>query len=177
MDSIPSIIEELDRLNLVNQKTIAGFKKRIDQGVPFTKPQNPESHFCVLFVPYERKSRTIYIVDHIKAGIWSPPGGHIDLNEGPIMAVKREFSEELGFKLTNEKIKLFEANVTSCIPTGICRKHFDLFYVVYMDRQESFKYELREFNSAGWFNLDEAIEKITYPDFNVIMRKFKETFY
>lgn len=174
MDFISSIKEELDKLNLVYKNTASGFKERIKQGAPFTKPQNPESHFCVLFVPYDPSTRSVYIVDHIKAGIWSPPGGHIDLGENPIMAVKREFYEELGFTLTHEKIQLFGANITNCIPTGICKKHYDLFYVVYMDRSENFTYELREFNSADWFDLDEAIQKITYPDFNVIMKRLKD---
>lgn len=177
MDSISSEIVKLDSLKSVNKDTITGFRERINLGAPFTKPQDPESHFCVLFIPYAISSRKVYIVDHIKAGIWSPPGGHIDAGESPLDAVKREFNEELGFKLSDEKINLFEANVTKCIPTGICRKHYDLFYIVYMRNQEVFKFEEREFNSAGWFSLSEAIEKITYPDFNAIMVKLGEIVY
>lgn len=173
MDSIPSVLIELEKLKSVNKNTISGFTKRISQGPPFTKPQNRESHFCVLFIPFDIGTKKVYIVDHIKAGIWSPPGGHIDLGENPLTAVKREFNEELGYVITDEKIQLFEANVTDCIPSGICRKHYDLFYVVYIRGLEKFRFEEREFNSAGWYTLDEAIQKITYPDFNAIMKKLK----
>ena len=33
---------------------------------------------------------------HLKVGAWLPPGGHVEANEDPVQAVRREISEETG---------------------------------------------------------------------------------
>lgn len=38
---------------------------------------------------------------HPKLGYWLPPGGHIELTEDPIIALIREFKEEVGIDLTS----------------------------------------------------------------------------
>lgn len=40
------------------------------------------------------------LVQHKKLGRWLPPGGHIESNETPDEAVKREIREELGMDVT-----------------------------------------------------------------------------
>lgn len=171
MNDLVIQIEKLEKLEHVNKKTISAFIERINEGQPYTKPQNKTSHFCVLFIPFHKASNQVYIGNHIKAGIWCPPGGHIDIDEGPVDTIRREFREELNYTLKNEVIEIYNANKTVCIPTGICRLHFDFFYIVYMDRLIDFVFEKREFFDAGWFSLDEAIIKIKYRPFNDIMKK------
>lgn len=38
---------------------------------------------------------------HPKLGHWLPPGGHVEWNEDPIVALIREFKEEVGIDLTS----------------------------------------------------------------------------
>lgn len=173
MSSLISEINKLERLSQVDKKTLTAFKDRIDEGEPYTKPQNKTSHFCALFIPLYLEKGLVYIGDHIKAKIWSPPGGHLDLGEGPVDTVKREFKEELSYELTNEDIELFDANVTVCIPTGICRLHFDFFYLVYMRDRINFKFDTHEYKDADWFSLEDSIRLVKFPQFNAIMKKLK----
>jgi ADP-ribose pyrophosphatase YjhB (NUDIX family) len=36
------------------------------------------------------------LVDHQNAGLWLPPGGHVEIAEHPRATVARELREELG---------------------------------------------------------------------------------
>jgi 8-oxo-dGTP diphosphatase len=36
------------------------------------------------------------LVDHINAGLWLPPGGHVESGEHPVETAGREAREELG---------------------------------------------------------------------------------
>ena len=41
------------------------------------------------------KDKTL-LVEHVKSGLWLPPGGHIEKNETPDEALLREIKQELG---------------------------------------------------------------------------------
>ncbi len=36
------------------------------------------------------------LVDHVNAGLWIPPGGHVEVDEHPVDTARRETREELG---------------------------------------------------------------------------------
>jgi 8-oxo-dGTP pyrophosphatase MutT (NUDIX family) len=38
----------------------------------------------------------ILLVDHVNAGLWLPPGGHVEVDEDPGLTARREIQEELG---------------------------------------------------------------------------------
>lgn len=130
-------------------------------------------HFCAFFMPIHKPSRSMYLVHHIKANDWIPPGGHIDENESPIDTVKREFYEELGRRLNNEEIKLFDVSYKRGIndPKGLCKIHYDLWYTVSLNKKIDFEFLKKEFYDAGWFHFDEAVEKCKFPRYNKILRK------
>lgn len=46
---------------------------------------------------YLVKNRKVLLCNHIKLGMWVPIGGHIELDEQPIQALKREILEETGY--------------------------------------------------------------------------------
>jgi 8-oxo-dGTP diphosphatase len=66
------------------------------------------------------KNDSVLLHLHPKIHLWLPPGGHVELNEDPVETVKREISEETGYKVqiintSNTHIKKFK-NVISIIP-------------------------------------------------------------
>ena len=69
----------------------------IDSGAPLFRDQGPvpPRHLAVYFALVDVDRRTVLQVDHIKAGPWVFPGGHVDTEE-PARAVRREASEEPG---------------------------------------------------------------------------------
>ncbi len=154
--------EELDKLqsrSYINNKLFIKFNNRIKAGNNLTKISNPGSHFCAFMVPYDQKSKMIFIGHHIKADEWIPPGGHLELGETPKQTVVREFKEELDSVITSKSIHFFDINIT-LISNRIstCKTHFDLWHVV-MVKKQNFVYDKGEFYDASWFSIEAAIEK------------------
>jgi 8-oxo-dGTP diphosphatase len=57
-------------------------------------------HLCVYFALFDDARRSVLLVDHVKAGLWLFPGGHVDDGEDPRTTVLREEAEEL--RITGE---------------------------------------------------------------------------
>jgi 8-oxo-dGTP diphosphatase len=59
------------------------------------KPATPSQHLVSYVVPVAADGR-ILLVDHVNAGLWLPPGGHVEVDEDPALTARREIREELG---------------------------------------------------------------------------------
>ena len=123
------------------------------------KPDVPPKHLVSYFVLIDPTQKSMLLVDHIKAQLWLPSGGHVELNEDPRETVRRESLEELGQKaifLNNEQ-PLF-ATVTKTV--GLTAGHTDvsLWYVLRGSIHDFINYDRREFNDVEWFTFDEILE-------------------
>jgi len=49
-------------------------------------------------------SPKLLLISHKKLGVWLQPGGHVELNEDPLMALHHELEEETGLKPTDYDI-------------------------------------------------------------------------
>jgi len=102
------------------------------------------------------------------AGAWSIPKGLIDLGEEPLCAAQREFEEETGFTRAGEFIPLAPVKVASgktiqawavegdCDPDALKSNTFEMEWPPRSGKKQQFP----EVDRGGWFNLDEAKEKI-----------------
>jgi 8-oxo-dGTP pyrophosphatase MutT (NUDIX family) len=63
-------------------------------------PDVPDMHLVVYFVPLTPNRQHILLVAHRKAGLWLPPGGHVEPDEDPWDTVTREATEELHLTAT-----------------------------------------------------------------------------
>ena len=75
--------------------SIAPFNKKEEQDLLFTKdwldsgaeifriakPATPDPHLVSYFLLLDPKANEVLLVDHKKAGLWLPTGGHVELNE------------------------------------------------------------------------------------------------
>src|ERR1035441_2502159 len=68
----------------------------IDSGVPLVREDAPSKHLVSYFVLVDNSRKSLLLVDHIKAQLWLPTGGHVMRDESPHDAVVREMAEELG---------------------------------------------------------------------------------
>jgi 8-oxo-dGTP diphosphatase len=59
------------------------------------KPATPPRHLVSYVAVIDRVDRSSLLVDHIKAGLWLPPGGHVEPDEHPAATADREAREEL----------------------------------------------------------------------------------
>lgn len=128
------------------------------------KDANPPKHLVSYAVVVDVKEKKILLLDHKKAQLMLPSGGHIDKNELPYHCAKRELQEELNLSLEiipNNQKKPFFITVTETV--GISQKHTDvsLWYVFNgnckNDIDTNSKDFIREFGNYYWLSFDEIL--------------------
>lgn len=141
------------------------FIGKLQDGSSLTRDENPESHFCVYFVPYDPKEKRVFIGNHKKSGLWLMPGGHIDHTDKTIdAAVRREIKEELNWELPSD-VALNPFLITRTVitnPKQTCKEHLDMWYLI-STASQSFEFDTREFSSARWMSLRVAKRLVTDP--------------
>ena len=119
------------------------------------KPATPDTHLVSYFVVASPEMDKVLLVDHKKAKLWLPPGGHVEPDEDPRETVRREAKEELGIDaefIFDEPIFL---TVTKTV--GTVAKHTDvsLWYLLKGDPNLALNYDPEEFYQICWFAIDE----------------------
>ena len=84
--------------NVTGRKIVRGDKTAI---------LNEDEHIAVavIFIENDNGEFLIQKTSQEKGGEFSSTGGHVDSGETPIMSIKREVKEELGFNIDNEQIE------------------------------------------------------------------------
>jgi 8-oxo-dGTP diphosphatase len=125
-----------------------------------TRPDVPRKHLVSYFVLIDPVQKSMLLVDHIKAQLWLPTGGHVELNENPKKTVEREVIEELRIKavfLNNNDTPFF---VTVTETGGLTPGHVDvsLWYLLKGNVHEFIDFDRAEFNDIEWFSFDEILQ-------------------
>ena len=148
-----------------SDETQRRFLTHLEEGA-LTRDENPESHFCAYFLPYNPKNKKVFIVHHKKSGLWLAPGGHIDKGETLLETLNREIHEELGVPDFFKNPPLpFLCTITPIEHgTRACKTHFDIWFIMKTDGKD-FQIDPREFHDTKWLTLEEA-EKIIIDSAN-----------
>ena len=117
---------------------------------------------------------------HPKLGKWLPPGGHIEPNETPPEAARREVREETGLEIVfieQENLKIDASTCTSferpffCLLENIpaykdkpAHQHMDM---IYLARPLALKSDLMGFR---WFKYEELQDLELFPDVAEVLR-------
>ena len=144
-----------------SENTRVNFLKRLREE-NFTRDENPQTHYCAYFLPYNQKDKKVFIVHHKKSGLWLSPGGHIDKGEGLLETLNREIDEELGVKnFFQEAQSPFLLTITS-IENKVqpCKVHYDIWYLVLTDGAD-FNVDPKEFHETRWLTINEAEKIVT----------------
>ncbi|HEX8973930.1 MAG TPA: NUDIX domain-containing protein [Patescibacteria group bacterium] len=155
-------LEDLISRKFPNDEVSLEYLERIKEG-KLTKKENPESHFCTYFAPYDPVAKQIFIGRHKKADKWLVNGGHIDEGETLRECLKREISEEWGLDAGDFKIE--EPQLLTIFPIWNpgkqpCLKHFDIWHFIPVDKDVFHPNEEKlaeEFHEWGWFTFEEAM--------------------
>lgn len=129
------------------------------------KPATPPRHLVSYAVPVDAADGSVFLVDHRLAGLWLPPGGHVEPGEDPAVTARREACEELGveadFTIAGEAP--FFVTVTQAVsvagpaasgPDRIAhRQHTDvsLWYLLAGQRGMPIVLDQREFTGGRWW--------------------------
>ncbi len=152
---IISIINPLDTLEEQHIRFVLDWIDSGNEIFRIEKPATPDTHLVAYFVIACPEMDRILLVDHKKAELWLPPGGHVDPGEDPKETVRREAKEELGIDAEFLFDEPFLLTVTKTV--GNVTQHTDvsLWYLLKGDPSQVLDYDPNEFHQIRWFGIDE----------------------
>lgn len=149
-----SSIEPFDALERAHREDTLAW---IDSGVELCrvhKPATPPKHLVSYFVLVDGDH--VLLVDHKKAQLWLPTGGHVEPGEHPRLTVVRELAEELGLELKEAVGAPLMLTVSETVGTTAGHTDVSLWYVLNGDRHAPLKFDIEEFYAVQWFRFEEA---------------------
>lgn len=176
IDQIVSSIEPFDLLES-EQKAFVNHWIQSDQEIfRITKPATPEMHLVSYFAVISPSEGKILLVDHRKAQLWLPPGGHVELNEHPKDTVIREVKEELGIEadFLIPSPLFITISKTAGATIGIGHTDVSLWYILQSSSLQSFDYDKREFKQIHWFQIDEIPYEKSDPHMDRFIKKLQK---
>jgi len=137
------------------------------------KPATPDPHLVSYFLLFDEAANKVLLVDHKKADLWLPTGGHVEPDEHPKDTVIREAKEELHIEadfLIDDPIFL-----TVTKTQGTVARHTDvsLWYILRGSSLQCYEYDPDEFSEIRWFLLNELPYSRTDPHLKRFIEKLK----
>jgi 8-oxo-dGTP pyrophosphatase MutT (NUDIX family) len=129
----------------------------IATGAPLCRlytPATPPRHLVSYFALLDPRRRQLLLVDHRKAGLWLPSGGHVEPGEHPRATVEREAAEELKLAARFWLPGPLFLTVTRTVGQTAGHTDVSLWYVLQGDCQQPLWYDGDEFARIAWFPLD-----------------------
>jgi len=150
-------ITPYDQLEEEHKLNVLGW---IDSGAELfriQKPDVPPKHLVSYFILFDQSTKKLLLVDHIKAGLWLPAGGHVEKDENPTGTVKREIQEELSIAAEFIVETPIFVTVTKTINTSSPHTDVSLWYLLKGDSTKKLDYDTREFNGYKWVSSEEIL--------------------
>jgi 8-oxo-dGTP pyrophosphatase MutT (NUDIX family) len=178
---IREVVEHIVPFDSREQADVVDVLDWVDDGSELFRLQSPDvphKHLVSYLAVVDNARHSMLLMDHVKAGLWVPPGGHVWPGEDPFDAAGRELVEELGMKAaqvsTVANLPLF-VTVTQTRGPGT---HTDvsLWYVVAGDEHMWLDVDQREFNGHKWVKFEDVLEMdtdTTDPELHRFVRKLQ----
>jgi 8-oxo-dGTP pyrophosphatase MutT (NUDIX family) len=160
VDGLAAGVEPFDDRELEDRASTLRWIRSGEPLFRIEKPATPDRHLCVYFALFDQSRRTVLMVDHVKAGLWLLPGGHVDDGEDPRDTVLREAGEELGIDARFHPRFGCDPLFLSVTRTRGAHSHTDVtfWFVLEGDQRMRVEVDPREASAARWFALDEPTE-------------------
>jgi 8-oxo-dGTP pyrophosphatase MutT (NUDIX family) len=156
-DHIAAVVRTIQPYDTLEADHIRGALEWIDSGAPLCrthKPAVPPQHLVSYAVLVDPHSRQLLLVDHRKAGLWLPSGGHVEPGEHPQTTVERESWEELRIEARFLFPEPLFLTVTQTVGQTAGHTDVSLWYVLTSDCRQPLRYDAEEFARIAWFSLD-----------------------
>jgi 8-oxo-dGTP pyrophosphatase MutT (NUDIX family) len=160
--SLRDIVERIEPFDGREAADIADVLAWIDSGAEVYRRERPDvlaKHLVSYVVVVDQVRASVLLLHHVKADLWVPAGGHVEVGEDPHEAAERELVEELGPRAglvaTVASLPLF-VTVTKTRGLG---SHTDvsLWYVVAGDERMWIDPDPREFRAQRWQRYDSVL--------------------
>jgi 8-oxo-dGTP diphosphatase len=137
------------------------------------KPATPPKHLVSYAVLLDPRDATVFLGNHVLAGLCLPPGGHVEPGEDPADTVRREAREELGIEADFSAAGSRPVFVTVTRTAGTDGRHTDvsLWYVISGRPGMWIDLDRREFTGGRWWTAAD-IESADPARFDPHIRRF-----
>jgi 8-oxo-dGTP pyrophosphatase MutT (NUDIX family) len=117
-----------------------------------TRPATPPKHLVSYVLPTDPHDGGVLLVAHRNAGLWLPPGGHVEPGEHPADTAARELTEELG--LPGDRVSRTPVFLTVTRTVGADAGHTDvsLWFVATASRDDRLEPDAGEFLEVRWWS-------------------------
>jgi len=153
-------VDPLDDHEAVDKTGVLGWIRSGAQLFRVARPATPDKHLCVYAALFDEVRRSVLLVDHVKAGLWLFPGGHVDEGEDPRRTVLREAAEEL--RIDGEFHPWFGDDPLFLTVTRTRGEHshtdVSFWFVLTADQDLRIEADPREARGVRWFALDDPSE-------------------
>lgn len=152
-----SQIQPEDEIETAHRDDAIAWLKSTDDVFRRVEPKTPPKHLVSYVVVVDPTDLNVFLFDHVIAGLWLPPGGHVEPDEHPSETARRELAEELGiaadFSVFGDA-PLF-LTVTETVSTDHPHVDVSFWYVATTGQQASMTVDHREFNDSRWWTTNE----------------------
>ncbi len=165
-ETIATIVANIAPLDDLERDQIAQTLVWIASGAPLCrieKPATPPKHLVSYFVLVDATHKKLLLVDHRKADLWLPSGGHVEPDEHPESTVVRELWEELHMAASWLLPEPLLLTVTETVGSTAGHVDVSLWYVLEGDSTESLDFDAEEFRAVAWFPFDDLPTSRTDP--------------
>jgi 8-oxo-dGTP pyrophosphatase MutT (NUDIX family) len=150
-------VRPLDARETADQADILAW---VASGRPLFRTQPPDvppKHLVSYFVPVDEAGTSVLLGGHRKAGLWLPPGGHVEDGEDPRQTVLREAREELDIQATFHPLAGERPFFLTVTPTNEVSGHLDvsLWFLIAVGQGDELHPDPREYTQVRWFGLAE----------------------
>ncbi|MBY6413898.1 NUDIX hydrolase [Rhodococcus sp. BP-252] len=121
-------------------------------------PVAPVRHLVSYFMVFDVTAGLVLLGEHIKAGLWLPPGGHVEPGEHPVDTVVRECREELGIDATFLPAagrKPVFVTITDTVGSANVHNDVSLWYCLSVSRDTPMTIDPGEYTTVRWWSQDE----------------------
>jgi 8-oxo-dGTP diphosphatase len=154
---IVDIVRAIRPYDALEQEHVAATIAWLESGASFcriAKPATPPQHLVSYFVLLDPRAEHLLLVDHKKAGLWLPSGGHVEEGEHPEATVRRELWEELHLSTQFLFPQPIFLTVTQTVGSTAGHTDVSLWYVLHGNCQQALHYDRDEFHQIAWFPID-----------------------
>ena len=180
-DAVRDLVSQIaafDALERAHQADVLEWLQATSDIYRRKKPATPPKHLVSYAVLMDPVDASVFLVDHVLAGLSLPPGGHVEPGEDPADTVRREAMEELGIEADFSVAGPLPVFVTVTRTVGLGRGHTDvsLWYTIAGNARTPISLDSAEFTGGRWWTaaeLDSADPAWFDPQFGRFSAKIR----
>jgi 8-oxo-dGTP diphosphatase len=173
-------IQPGDALETEHQGATLSWLESTDDVFRRAKPATPDQHLVAYVVPIDLDDGSTLLVDHINAGLWLPPGGHVEPDEHPADTAGREAREELGIEpvFAHPSRRPFFITVTRTVGQDHGHTDVSLWFLLIGQCGMTLTPDRREFTETHWWTQEQVQADLPQrfePHYQRFMAKLRST--